>query len=348
MSDLLKNIENNLPDYANDKVFKKIINNNFNEAHIKLYIHDNINSDIIPPNLDKLICSFKINDVRYINKYFERVNASLKIGGVFIGNFISNQLNRKKIKNDYNFFVAKIYLLFHYIFHRILPKLSLTKKLYFLFTKGKNRSISKAELQGRLVSCGFEIVEIKNSQSKGFFLARKVKDPVFDKNPTYGLFITLKRVGKNGKMIKVYKLRTMHPYSEYIQKQLYENNNLKVGGKIKNDYRISVESRFLRKYWIDELPMLINLILGDIKLIGVRPLSKHFFELYPKKLQQMRIKYKPGLIPPFYADLPKSFDEIVESEIKYLNQYEKSPIITDVKYFVKALKNIIFKGKRSS
>ena len=40
----------------------------------------------------------------------------------------------------------------------------------------------------------------------------------FDNNPTYGPFIKLNRVGKNGKIIKVYKLRTMHPYSEYLQK----------------------------------------------------------------------------------------------------------------------------------
>ena len=45
--------------------------------------------------------------------------------------------------------------------------------------------------------------------------------------------------------------------------------------------------------------MLINFFKGDMKLVGVRPLSKQYFELYKKEVRERRIKYKPGLIPPF-------------------------------------------------
>ena len=62
----------------------------------------------------------------------------------------------------------------------------------------------------------------------------------------------------------------------------------------------------------------------------------------------MRIKVKPGLIPPFYADLPSNFEEIIISEERYLIQRSKNKFMTDVKYFFRALFNILFKGARSS
>jgi len=139
----------------------------------------------------------------------------------------------------------------------------------------------------------------------------------------------------------------MHPYSEYLQKYVYEKNNLQEGGKFKNDFRISPEGRIFRKFWIDEVPMFINILKGNMKLVGVRPLSPHFFSLYSEELQELRTKYKPGLIPPFYADMPKTMTEIMDSELKYLKAYKISPFKTDVKYFYLAFLNILFKRARS-
>ena len=139
----------------------------------------------------------------------------------------------------------------------------------------------------------------------------------------------------------------MSIYSEYLQEYIFNRNNLQDGGKIKNDFRISFYGRFIRKYWIDELPMLLNLLKGDIKLVGVRPISFHYYSLYDKELQNLRVKTKPGLLPPFYADLPKTIDEIILSEKRYLNSYLSSPFITDFKYLLLILKNILFKGLRS-
>ena len=103
----------------------------------------------------------------------------------------------------------------------------------------------------------------------------------------------------------------MHRYAEYIQDYVYAQNNLKAGGKIKDDYRITWWGKVLRTFWLDEIPMIYNLIRGDIKLIGVRPLSKHYLSLYSDDLQTLRSKHKPGLIPPFYADLPSTLNEIM-------------------------------------
>ena len=327
---------------------------------IKLYFDLSSNSNYLSSksdqiNLEKLTFSKfssilnlkKVNDIRYINKFFESMNAILPNSGLYFGKVITYPNRRSAILKKYPPIFNKVIYFFDYIFSRVLPKLTITKRLYFHLTKGKGRVISRAEMYGRLYSCGFEIIDQKTINHSLFFVAKKVKDPFYDKNPTYAPLITLNRIGQNGKLFKVYKLRTMHPFSEYIQDYVYNKNELQDGGKIKNDFRISPEGKIFRKFWIDEIPMLINVLKGEMKLVGVRPLSKHYYSLYDKDLQHKRIKYKPGLIPPFYVDLPKTFNEIMESERKYLNLYDQSPFITDVKYFFMAFKNIVFKGARS-
>ena len=289
----------------------------------------------------------KVNDIRYINKFFETVNTILPNSGLYLGKVVTYPNRRSAILKKYPPILNKIIYFFDYIISRVLPKLPILKNLYFHLTKGKGRVISRAEVYGRLYSCGFEIIDEKTINHSLFFVAKKVKDPYYDQNPTYAPLISLNRIGKNGKIIKVHKLRTMHPFSEYLQEYVYNRNKLQEGGKIKNDFRISPEGRIFRKFWIDEIPMLINIFKGEMKLVGVRPLSKHFYSLYDEDLQQKRIKNKPGFIPPFYVDLPKTMSEIMESERKYLELYDQSPFITDVKYFFMAFKNVLFKGARS-
>ena len=290
----------------------------------------------------------KINDARYVNKFFEVVNSKLEVGGLFI-NFVETYATRrervlKKYPRPFNW----LYYVADVVFMRIFPKLPITKQLYFFITRGKNRVLTRAETFGRLYSCGFEIVDEKIINNKLFFVARKIKEPVFDKNPSYGLMVRLKRVGKNGDLFNVYKLRTMHAYAEYLQEYVHQQHNLKEGGKFKNDFRITPQGKFFRKFWLDEVPMFINILKGNMKLVGVRPLSTHYFGLYSQELQEKRIQHKPGLVPPYYADMPKNLEEIMASEMRYLEACEKSPFSTDVTYFFKVFHNILFKGARSS
>jgi lipopolysaccharide/colanic/teichoic acid biosynthesis glycosyltransferase len=231
---------------------------------------------------------------------------------------------------------------------RVFPKLLLTKRLYFFITRGKNRVLTRAETFGRLYSCGFEIVAEQTINNKLYFVTRKIKQPYFDADPSYGLLISLKRIGKDGKLINVYKLRTMHAYAEYLQEYVHKQNSLEEGGKFKNDFRITPIGKIFRKLWLDEIPMLVNLLNGTMKLVGVRPISEHYFSLYSQELQLKRIKYKPGLIPPFYSDMPKTMGEIMESEMRYLEAYENHPFRTDLKYFFKAFYNILLGGARSA
>ena len=148
-------------------------------------------------------------------------------------------------------------------------------------------------------------------------------------------------------MITVYKFRTMYPYSEFLQEYVYQNNDLKKGGKFKDDFRITDWGKYMRATWLDELPMLYNWLKGDLKLFGVRPLSKQYLSLYPKELKEVRKKVMPGLIPPFYADLPETLPEIIESELRYINAYMEAPLRTQLKYIWKSYKNIIINGARS-
>ena len=290
----------------------------------------------------------KINSFRWINKFLETVNDKLPLGGIYI-NSVEVYTNRKQRLLKKSFFpVNRIHYFFDVLFTRFIPKLPVAKKVYFALTKGKNRVLSKAETLGRLYSCGFEIIDEKNIGDKLFFVAQKKDKPVFDSNPTYGPLIRLKRHGKNGELFNVYKLRTMHAYSEYLQEYIYKKNNLQKGGKFKDDFRITTEGRFFRKFWLDELPMFINVLKGEMKIVGVRPLSRHYFSLYSEELKQKRSKYKPGLVPPFYVDLPKTLEEIMDSEMRYLEAYEKNPLLTDIRYFFKAFYNIVFKKARSA
>ena len=97
----------------------------------------------------------------------------------------------------------------------------------------------------------------------------------------------------------------------------------------------------MRKLWIDEIPMLFNLLKGDLKIVGVRPLSSHYISLYSDELRGERVKVKPGMIPPFYADLPETLDEIMASEDKYLKAYQKKRWRTDFYYGFTAVRNIL-------
>jgi lipopolysaccharide/colanic/teichoic acid biosynthesis glycosyltransferase len=303
----------------------------------------------LPLNKYETIINLKrVNNFRWINKFFEIVNEKLPLGGIYI-NSVEVYTNRKKRIFNKSFFpLNRLHYFFDVVFTRLFPKLPVLKKFYFWYTRGENRVLSKAETFGRLYSCGFEVIEEETIGNELFFVARKKTTPAYDLNPTYGAIIRLKRHGKGGQLFNVYKLRTMHAYAEYLQEYVFEKNHLKEGGKFKDDFRITTEGRFFRKFWLDELPMFINVLKGDMKLVGVRPLSKHYFNLYTEELKTKRIKYKPGLVPPFYVDLPKTLDEIMDSEMRYLDAYEKHPVLTDIKYFFKAFYNIAFKRARSA
>jgi len=308
----------------------------------------NEQSDQLPEkNFRSVTCHSKINNTRFLNKHFEAINRALLPGGTYIGCVETYEQFRGRLTRQYPVFLRYPYYLAHFFVKRFLPKWEPTRRLYFRINKGKNRSISLPEVLGRLVSCGFEAVEYREIDGLTWYAARKVREPHFDPDPTYGAIVRLHREGYHGRLITIYKLRTMHPYAEYIQEYAFRQNGLDRGDKIKDDFRVTSWGRALRKYWLDEFPMLWNYLRRDIKLVGVRPLSAQKLSLYRPELRELRRKVKPGLIPPYYADLPDSLEGMQQSETRYLEQYLENPWRTDARYLVKALYNIIIRRARS-
>ena len=290
----------------------------------------------------------KINDINKMNAFFKLVGDKLDTGGLFIGCVETKLERRKRIFKKYPSGIAHIYYFFDFIFKRVFSKLWLTKWLYFFVTAGRNQVLSKAESLGRLAYCGFEIIEETEIDNLVYFVVKKEKTVDCVKEPRFSILFKMNRIGKNGESIEVYKIRTMHPYAEYLQDYIYKVNNLEKGGKFKDDYRITSWGKFLRKFWIDEIPMIVNLIKGQLKLIGVRPLSKHYLSLYSEELKDKRKEVKPGLVPPYYSDLPNTLEEIMESELRYINLFNQKPIKTDFQYCFRAVVNIFINRVRSN
>ncbi len=346
ITNLNNSILKDRPSYPNEDV-KRFVENNVDISNSTLYINGirEIENSYKKKKFGCIISFILINRIKEINKFFNKNNNSLKHNGYLIGCFKQNPNRKNFILRKYPPFINYFIYILDFFYHRVFSKLQISKRFYFFINK--SRVISKAEVYGRLYMCGFIITAEKKINGINYFVFKKTQNSKINYEKNYGFIISLKRLGKNNRIFNAYKLRTMHPYSEYLQEYIYNKNKLVKGGKIKNDFRISPEGRFFRKYWLDELPMIINILKGDIKIVGVRPLSEHYFSLYREEIKIIRSKLKPGFIPPFYVDLPKSLNEIMKSEKNYMELYLKNPIKTDLSYLIKSLYNVFIKGVRS-
>ncbi len=307
------------------------------------------NVEVFPDNsLDFFMNLHEVNDFRRVNNYFLTVHQKLKWNGVFVGRFQTFTKRRQQIFKKYPYYLAAIVYLFDFIWTRVFPKLPFFQKVYFAFTKGRDRAFSKAEALGRLYFSGFEVVALEEIDDYIYYVVSKKKEPSAETSPSYGPLFKMRRVGKNGQPIYVYKFRTMHPYSEYLQEYITRRNGYAENGKIKDDFRATAWGKFLRKYWLDELPQLINVFRGEMRLVGIRPLSNRFLKEYPPEIRDLRLKYKPGCVPPYVALKMQDVESYIESERIYLTDKQKAPFTTDIKYFSLAVYNIVTNKIRSA
>ena len=287
------------------------------------------------------------NDASDLNALFRAVNAKLPVGGTYAGCVETCELVKRRHFAGRPAWRAWPGYALHFLFRRILPKLALTRGLYRCLSLGRGHALSKTEILGRLVYCGFDVTEHWEAEGELHFVVEKRGAANDGPPPPSGLLFRMQRVGQGGRLRYYYKLRTMHPYAEYLQASIYATNALAPNGKFKDDFRVTSWGRFMRRTWLDELPMVVNLLRGDLKLVGVRPLSRHYLSLYPPELLALRLRHKPGLIPPFYVDLPEGFDAICASEQRYLEAYERHPLRTDLRYLTLAVRRIVFEHARS-
>ena len=291
-----------------------------------------------------------LNDAKGINRRFCIINQKLPDDGRYVCCYRPQEYIKQKILKKYPWGINWLVYCLYFWDKRVVPRLMLTSRLYYDLTKGRKRMLSKTEVLGRLYYCGFEVDEIVPMGHIEYVFAHRHSQPYPQEQiKVYGPLIKLPRVCKNKEIRYFYKFRTMHPYAEYIQKYVFDaRGGMDISDKSNDDWRITTWGKFMRKYWMDELPMLINWLKRDVKLVGVRPISKTMFETYPEWLQDKRTKCKPGLIPPFYIDHPNTFEELFASEDKYLTEYLAHPVRTDIKYFFKTMTSILTRKTHSA
>ncbi|OGS17560.1 MAG: hypothetical protein A2219_01270 [Elusimicrobia bacterium RIFOXYA2_FULL_50_26] len=146
------------------------------------------------------------------------------------------------------------------------------------------------------------------------------------------------RKGKNQVPFYVYKFRTMVPNAHQKRCEMFDNNQVDgIIFKLKNDPRITKVGAFLRKYSIDELPQLINVLRGEMSLIGPRPFSVEVFErefkehkFYFNYWLQNRHKMLPGITGLWQVsgrnNLP--FRQLMKFDLHYVNQWN---LLLDIK-----------------
>lgn len=136
------------------------------------------------------------------------------------------------------------------------------------------------------------------------------------------IFFAHKRIGKNGKYINVYKFRSMHHNSKEIFENFTEEQRKEYNEnfKLDNDPRVTRIGEFLRKTSLDELPQLINIIKGDMSIVGPRPIvdeEKAKYGVYFDKF----ISVIPGLTGYWQANgrSDTTYDERVQMDMYYID-----------------------------
>lgn len=209
-----------------------------------------------------------------------------------------------------------------------MPEKSLAYSANYLFIK---RFIDiVGAMVGLVITCPlFLIIGIN-------YLFGQSKGPIFFKQ---------KRYGKNGKLFTIYKFRSMVVNADEKLKsnkelyEIYKKNNYKL--EQQEDPRITKIGRFLRKSSLDELPQLLNVLLGNMSLVGPRPIVEEELKEYGDR-KAVLLSVKPGLTGYWQVKGRSSvgYPERVDLELYYV--YNAS-VLLDVKILISTLKVVLLR-----
>lgn len=157
------------------------------------------------------------------------------------------------------------------------------------------------------------------------------------------IFFAQKRVGKNGRIFKMYKFRSMYADAEERKKELMAQNEMSgFMFKMENDPRITKIGGFMRKTSLDEFPQFINILKGDMSLVGTRPPTLDEFSQY-SPYHKKRLSFRPGLTGMWQvsgrSDIT-DFEEIVRLDVEYIEDWS---VGLDIKILLKTVL-AVFKG----
>lgn len=159
------------------------------------------------------------------------------------------------------------------------------------------------------------------------------------------IFYSHTRIGKDGKEFKLYKFRSMVPNADEVLKELLKDkkyaNEWKKNQKLDNDPRITKTGKILRKTSLDELPQFINILIGDMSLIGPRPLVKGELDLH-KGNHEIYESVRPG-ITGWWACNGRSattYKRRLELEYYYVNNIS---LWLDIKCIFETIKAVLYR-----
>lgn len=164
-------------------------------------------------------------------------------------------------------------------------------------------------------------------------------------SPSGSIFFLQKRAGRYGKPFLMFKFRTMIPDAEAKLAEVKESAGNEMSGpvfKLENDPRVFNFGVWLRKLSIDELPQLLNVLKGDMSLVGPRPLPVYEVDQFEKTAHRRRLSVRPGITCTWQAGGRNSisnFEDWVKMDLEYIDNWS---IWLDVKLILKTIPAVLF------
>ena len=164
-------------------------------------------------------------------------------------------------------------------------------------------------------------------------------------SPGAPAFFSQMRAGKYGRPFRMWKFRTMVPDADKLLDKIKAEHGNEMEGpvfKLDSDPRVFRFGAWLRKLSIDELPQLFNVLIGDMSLVGPRPLPLYEVEAFEKSEHRRRLSVKPGITCEWQAggrNRITSFEQWVEMDLHYIDNWS---FWLDVKLLVKTIPAVLF------